>query len=77
MNYVYSLEIMYEYGDDGEFEDYCFLGYYSSEEKAKQMVNYIRNIAYYSKYNEECFIVEKHEINRKWWAEGFITYNDM
>ncbi|MCC8015018.1 MAG: hypothetical protein LIO87_07465 [Eubacterium sp.] len=77
MKYVRKLEIMYDYGEDEEFEDSCFLGYYSSEEKARQMIGYFRNKADYSKYSEDCFVIDKIEIDRKRWSEGFISYDDM
>ncbi|MCD8090996.1 MAG: hypothetical protein LUD81_10345 [Clostridiales bacterium] len=73
MEFVYELEIMHEYGSEGELEDSCFLGIYSSEEKAEHMIEFFRQRDEYKKYERNCFIISKCKIDRKDWPEGFVS----
>jgi hypothetical protein len=71
MNYVYVVEHSYEVGEDGEFDETKLIGIYSSEEKAKQVIQKYIILPGFEDHPIECFYIEKYEIDKDEWAEGF------
>ncbi len=72
MRFVYVLQYVYDYEENGECEDVKFLGVFSSKFEAQEAIkNYIK-LPGFNKYGIECFNIDKCEIDKLEWKMGFI-----
>jgi hypothetical protein len=72
MKYIYLIQHSYEVGEDGDYDETKIIGVYSSEEKAKQVMQEYILLPGFKDHPIECFYIGKHEIDKEEWAEGFI-----
>lgn len=72
MRYVYLLQHAYQYGKNDEHEEIKLLGIYTSPHKAKNAVDFYKNLTGFREYSDECFYIDKFELNKGEWTEGFI-----
>ena len=67
---VYILQHSYALNDD--CDETKLIGVYSSEEKAKEVVEDLKMQKGFRDYPDD-FYIDAYELNEKGWAEGFIT----
>jgi hypothetical protein len=72
MNSVFVLQHSYEH-DDGH-DEVKMIGVYSSEEKARETVEKLKNAKGFCDYPIECFYIDEYEIDKDNWIEGFFSY---
>lgn len=61
---------------DGEYDYISYLGYYSDLQKAEEAEQkYCREPELVE--HPEGFCIDRYEINRRKWTEGFFSYNNM
>jgi len=70
MEYVYLLQHGYE--NDCGCDEAKMIGIYSTEEEAKKVVERLKDIEGFRDYPIDCFHIEKYEIGKDYWEEGFI-----
>ncbi|WP_239616848.1 DUF7336 domain-containing protein [Cohnella mopanensis] len=73
MNHIYILEHSYEIGD---FDETKLIGVYSSRDLAQKAIDKYIKLPGFNKYHLDCFHIEKYEINKDHWEEGFITWEE-
>jgi hypothetical protein len=69
MTAVYTLQHSYE---KGECDETKFIGVYSSEQEAKDAINRLKDQPGFCDM-PEAFHIDKYQINKDSWAEGFAT----
>lgn len=70
---VYLLQHSYEIG---EFEEIKTIGIYSSEEKAKIVMEQYKILPGFNRYPFDSFNIDKYLIDEDNWKEGFITWDE-
>lgn len=74
MEEVYLLWHCHELEDDfGLHDEEKLIGVFSSEEKAEEAINLLKNKEGFSDYPKECFEIHKTTVDRPNWTEGFCT----
>ena len=70
MKSVFILQHCYEheYGHD----EIKFIGAYSSEQKADETIKRLKNVGGFRDYPVDCFFIDKYEIDKDHWTEGFF-----
>ena len=48
------------------------LGIFSTEEKAKEAIQFYKVLPGFKDYPDDCFNIEEFELNDKWWDTGFV-----
>ena len=76
MKYVYVLEHAYEYGKNNEYTEAKMLGVFRSREDAEDAITRYKELPGFRDFSDECFNIDKYELNKEHWAEGFIEYED-
>jgi hypothetical protein len=56
---VYVLAHIYEYGENSEHEDVKHIGIFSTELKAKEVVERLKHLQGFCKYSEKNFVIKK------------------
>lgn len=51
------------------------IGIYSSYKKAKKVVKKYKKKQGFNRFPEECFSIDRYELNKNHWKEGFVTYD--
>lgn len=72
MRYVYLLQHSYEYG---EHEETKIIGIYCSEENALNAIEKYKGLPGFKDY-ADCFYIDKYEIDRNYWEEGFVKWDN-
>lgn len=72
MKYVYLLQHTYLYGKNNEYEETKVLGIYDNEEKVQEAIKKYCVLPGFRDFSEECFSVDKYELNNGEWKEGFV-----
>lgn len=71
---VYLLWHVHEITDDfGTHEDEKLIGIFSSEQKANETIQHFKNLEGFRDCPSDCFIIDKYEVDKPDWTEGFIT----
>lgn len=70
---VYILQHSYEIG---QFEESKIIGIYSSEEKAFAVKEKYRLLPGFNEYPDNCFSIDKYEVDKNNWEEGFIKWEE-
>ena len=70
MESVFVLQHSYE--RDG-YDEVKMIGVFSTDEKAMQTINKLKNVAGFRDYPKECFCIDEYEIDTEHWIEGFCT----
>lgn len=70
---VYILQHSYEIG---EFEETKIIGIYTSEETAMAVKEKYKILPGFNKYTDECFYIDKYELDKNNWEEGFINWEE-
>ncbi|SHI89088.1 hypothetical protein SAMN02745163_00948 [Clostridium cavendishii DSM 21758] len=73
MKYVYLLQHSYEINEVDETKT---IGIYTSEENALNVIEKYKSLPGFKDYNEDCFYIDKYELNQNNWEEGFITWEE-
>ncbi len=68
--HVYVLEHSYEL--ENGYDETKFLGVFSSYEKAETAISEYKKLPGFCQYPND-FCIDKYEIDKKCWIEGFIT----
>lgn len=77
MEAVYIVQHSYEVGEGGEFDETKVIGVFSSEKKAKEIVEEYKKISGFKEYPSECFYIDKYELDKKHWEEGFFKWSQI
>ena len=72
MKSVFILQHCYEH-DDGHNE-IKFIGAYSTEKKAREVIERLKTVVGFCDYPVDCFCVDEYEIDKDHWTEGFFQY---
>ena len=72
MRFVYLVQHAYLYGRDNEHEEAKIIGIFDCEEKANEIIQIYKDLPGFRDFDEECFTVDKYEINKGEWSEGFV-----
>ena len=77
MKYVYILQHCYEKREKGEFltDEVKILGIYSSEKKAMQAKKEYQHKKGFECYDEDSFYIDKRELDKNQWEDGFVTWD--
>ncbi|MDB7815939.1 DUF7336 domain-containing protein [Intestinimonas butyriciproducens] len=71
---VFLLWHNYDLTDDfGTHEEAKLIGVFSSEEKAKEVIDYLKDKEGFRDHPLNCFEIHKSEIDRPSWVDGFTT----
>jgi hypothetical protein len=75
MKTVFLLEHYYEDTIDEDITsgETKTLGIFSTEEKAKEAIQFYKVLPGFKDYPDDCFNVEEFELDDKWWDTGFVT----
>ena len=73
MESVYILEHIYEIE---EIEEVKFIGVFSTYEKAKCVVQKLKDLPGFNKFNEKCFLINKCKLDHYEWTSGFINWEE-
>lgn len=73
MDEVYVVEHSYEVGEDGDFHERKLIGVFSSEKKAKEVIEEYKKLPGFRGYPKECFHAKKYKIDMKHWEKGFLN----
>ena len=75
LTHVYLLQHMYEYdsGDGEMLEATKVLGIFSTEDEGKKAIEFYRPLPGFKDHSAECFYLDRFEINRKSWDDGFVA----
>ena len=78
MDEVYVLFHEYEFGKEDDIRDETkILGIYSSEEKAREAIEFYYKLPGFCDYPKECFEYEDYTVGECiGWREGFVDYDD-
>lgn len=78
INEIFLVQHSYEYNIDETLvlEETKTIGTYSSLEKAKQAVDEHITKPGFNKHPKDCFCIDKYELNKNHWEEGFATWNN-
>ncbi len=76
MKVVYVLQHSYEIGEEGEFDETKLIGIYSSKEKAEKVIEIYKALPGFKEYPISCFHIDKYEIDKDHWSEGFINWDE-
>ena len=76
--YVYLLEHSYEYdiGDGETADEIKTLGIFTTEEEGKSAIEYYKTLEGFKDYPEDCFYLDRFELNKRFWVDGFFTPSD-
>lgn len=72
MKTVYLLQHVYQYGAHHEHEEVKTLGIFDNEKDLTYAINKYKTLPGFKDFSEECFSVDKYELNKMEWDEGFI-----
>ena len=71
---VYLLWHVHEIKDDyGTHDDEKLIGVFETEEKAKEGISWLRDVEGFKDCPIECFMIDKYEVDKMHWIEGFVT----
>lgn len=70
---VYILQHSYEIG---QFEETKIIGIYSSEENALAVKEKYKLLPGFNDYPDNCFFIDKYEVDKSNWEEGFIKWEE-
>ena len=70
MRSVFILNHCYE-NEDG-YDEIKFIGVYSTEEKAKGAIERLKTIEGFRDHPVDCFYIDKYEIDKDHWTNGFV-----
>ncbi|MGX6445248.1 DUF7336 domain-containing protein [Neobacillus sp. K501] len=72
MQYFYLLQHCYEknYGEQ-VVEETKILGIYSSKALAEKAIERLKDLPGFNNYSLDCFYIDKYEIDKDYWSEGF------
>ena len=71
---VYLLWHVHEIKDDyGTHDDEKLIGVFETEEKAKEGISWLRDVEGFKDCPIECFVIDKYEVDKMHWTEGFVT----
>lgn len=73
----YILQHSYEEGKEGEFDETKLIGIYSSKENAEKTIDHYKTLPGFKDYPVSCFHVDKYEIDKDQWIEGFIKSDEV
>lgn len=74
MKEVYLLWHCHELKDDfGVHDEEKLIGVFSSEEKAEEAINLLKDKEGFSDYPKECFEIDKATVDGLNWTKGFCT----
>ncbi len=74
---VYILFHEYELGKEGDIRDESkMLGAYSSEDKAKEAIEFYYKLPGFCDYPKECFEIGECTLGRYGWVDGFFNTED-
>lgn len=71
MKYVYLLQHIYQYGENDQYEETKIIGIYEDETKAKKAIIHYKQLPGFRDFTDDCFVVDKYELNKGEWNEGF------
>ncbi len=74
MEYVYLVEHCYEY--DTYQEETKFIGVFSSEKEATEIIKKLHTKSGFKDYPIKCFKIHKIKINEFCWKDGFIKWEE-
>ncbi len=70
---VYLLWHSHELEDDfGIHDEVKLIGVFSSENKANEVIENMKNLEGFKDYPLDCFYVEETEVDKSSWTEGFV-----
>lgn len=69
MEYLY---LLHSYEIEGHDET-KFIGIYSSRELAEKSMEICYKRPGFREYPKNCFHIDKYEVNKNYWEEGFIS----
>ncbi len=72
MKYSYLLQHSYEVG---ECEETKIIGIYTSEKNALDAIEKYKILPGFKDYSD-CFHIDKYELDKNHWEEGFIKWDD-
>lgn len=72
MKYVYLLQHSYEVN---EYDETKIIGVYISEKKALDVIEQYKTLPGFKEYSD-CFYIDKYELDKNHWEEGFIKSDD-
>lgn len=76
MAIVYLLQHSYEVETEvGVFDETKLIGIFSSKEKAEKAIEEYKKITGFKNYPEN-FYVGQYELDKRYWGEGFITWEE-
>lgn len=75
MDFIYMLIHTYELQDDyGTHEEFKFIGVFTSENKAREVIDILKDKPGFKDHSTECFSINQYILNQVNWDEGFDTY---
>jgi len=70
MDQIYLLQHSYEI--DG-YDETKLIGIYSSRKLAEKSMEICYQRPGFREYSKDCFHIDKYEVNKSYWEEGFIS----
>ena len=78
MQEVFLLWHTYDLKDDfGIHEEIKLIGVFSTEEKANEVIELLKNREGFVEHSVDCFEISKRKIDQPSWTEGFFTVRYM
>jgi len=63
--------LFHSYENDDGYDEEKMIGVYSSEEKAKETIEKLKNVEGFCDYPVDCFGIDEYEIDKDHWVGGF------
>lgn len=76
MKIVYLLQHSYETGDNLQYEETKLIGIYSSQKIAEAKIAEYLKLPGFCDFSKDTFYIDAYEIDKDYWTEGFISWEE-